>query len=280
MLNGRYCYQVLKIVVDPLTRMLKPIMVAIATGMMGLSPVVAGAAIVSVNTLPAFAQTPTAKPPTKTVTDYIQEGDEWVRQQRDQEAIVAYQKAIALLPNQQNAYDLFMKLGSLWVKQNNMAEALKAFTQGHAILRQLNPADYPKQIPLAVYAHGSVAQELLAQHKQGEALTAYRQAVTLNPELNTQPEATQKAWVYLYLGEELKLRQKLSEAISAYRQAIALDPKLEAALDALGTLLQQQNQIEEAIALYRRWITQNPQSQVAKQSLANAEQLLQQRSAK
>lgn len=250
----------------------------LATGLMGIFPIVINVAAVSAETMPTLSQTPAAKPNTKTVADYIQEGDEWVRQRRNPEAIAAYQKAVALLPNQQNAYDLFMKLGSLWVKQNNIAEALKAFTQGHAILRQLNPTDYPQQIPLAVYAHGSVAQELLAQNKQGAALDAYRQAVALNPDLNVKPESTQKAWGFLYLGEELKLKQNLAAATSAYRQAIALDPNLEAALDALGTLLQQQNQIEEAIALYQRWISLNPQSQIAKQSLANVEQLLQQRS--
>lgn len=267
-----------RIVVHRVTGILKYTIATIATGLVGLSPVVITVAAVGLKTVPVLCQTPAAKPPTKTVADYVQEGDEWVRQKRYQDAIAAYQKAVTLLPNQQNAYDLFMKLGSLWVKQNNIAEALKAFTQGHAILRQLNPADYPQQIPLAVYAHGSVAQELLAQNKQGAAMDAYRQAVVLNPDLNAKPESTQKAWVFLYLGEELKLKQNLAAATSAYRQAIALDPNLEAALDALGTLLQQQNQIEEAIALYRRWINLNPQSQIAKQSLANVEQLLQQRS--
>jgi tetratricopeptide (TPR) repeat protein len=276
MLNGMLLSK--RIVAYRLTRIPKQPIVAIATGLMGLFAMVFTVAAVSVKTMPALSQTPAAKPHAKTVADYIREGDEWVRQQRNPEAIAAYQKAVALSPNQQNAYDLFMKLGSLWVKQNNIAEALKAFTQGHAILRQLNPADYPPQIPLAVYAHGSVAQELLAQNQQGAALDAYRQAVALNPDLNAKSESTQKAWVFLYLGEELKLKQNLTAATSAYRQAIALDPNLEAALDALGTVLQQQNQIEEAIALYRRWINLNPQSQIAKQSLANAEQLLQQRS--
>jgi tetratricopeptide (TPR) repeat protein len=276
MLNGMLLSK--RIVADQSTRMLKYTITMIATGLMGLFPVVIMVAVVSIKTMPALSQTPAAKSNTKAVADYILEGDEWVRQRRNPEAIAAYQKAVALLPNQQNAYDLFMKLGSLWVKQNNIAEALKAFTQGHAILRQLNPADYPQQIPLAVYAHGSVAQELLAQNRQGAALDAYRQAVALNPDLNAKSESTQEAWGFLYLGEELKLKQNLAAATSAYRQAIALDPNLEAALDALGTLLQQQNQIEEAIALYRRWINLNPQSQIAKQSLANAEQLLQQRS--
>jgi tetratricopeptide (TPR) repeat protein len=260
------------------TKMPKYMIATIATGLMDFFPVVIMVAVVSVKMMPALSQTPAAKLNTKTIADYVQEGDEWIRQKRNQDAIAAYQKAVSLLSNQQNAYDLFMKLGSLWVKQNNVAEALKAFTQGHAILRKLNPTDYPQQIPLSVYAHGSVAQELLAQNKQGAALDAYRQAVALNPDLNAKPESTQKAWVFLYLGEELKLKQNLAAATSAYRQAIALDPNLEAALDALGALLQQQNQIEEAIALYRRWINLNPQSQIAKQSLANAEQLLQQRS--
>jgi tetratricopeptide (TPR) repeat protein len=276
MLNG-ILLLIKQIVAHRLTRIPKQTIATIATGLMGLSPMVITVAAVCLKTVPALSQTPTAKPPTKTVADYVQEGDEWVRQKRNQDAIAAYQKAVSLFSNQQNAYDLFMKLGSLWVKQNNVAEALKAFTQGHAILRRLNPIDYPQQIPLSVYAHGSIAQELLDQNKQGAALDAYRQAVALNPDLNAKPESTQKAWVFLYLGEALKLKQNLAAATSAYRQAIALDPNLEAALDALGTLLQQQNQIEEAIALYRRWINLNPQSQIAKRSLANAEQLLQQR---
>jgi tetratricopeptide (TPR) repeat protein len=262
-----------------LTRILKHPIAAIGMGLIGVSPVaLVGIAMVGCNTLPAFSQTPAAKPHAKTVADYVQAGDESVRQKRNQDAIVAYQKAISLLPNPQNAYDLLMKIGSLWVQKNNVAEALKAFTQGHSILRQLNPTDYPKQIPLAVYAHGNIAQEFLAQNQQNAALNAYQQAVALNPDLNSKPESTQKAWGYLYLGEELKLKQKLTEAISAYRQAIVLEPKLEEAMDALGALLQQQNQLEEAIALYQQWVTQNPQSQSAKQNLANAEQQLQQRS--
>jgi tetratricopeptide (TPR) repeat protein len=164
------------------------------------------------------------------------------------------------------------------VKQNNISEALNAFVKGHGILRQLNPADYPQQVPLEVYALGNVAQEYLALNQKDAALKAYRQSVSLNPDLNQLPQATQEAWVYLYLGDDLKLLQKLPEAMAAYRQAVTLAPTLEAALNALGTLLQQQNQLEEAIALYKKWVSVNSQSQAAKSNLTNAERLLKQRS--
>jgi tetratricopeptide (TPR) repeat protein len=212
----------------------------------------------------------------KTAADYIQEGDEKVKQKQDQAAIAAYQSAIALLPKAQNTYDLWIKLGSLWVKQNNVPEALNAFVKGHGILRQLNPADYPKQVPLEVYAYGNVAQEFLAQNQKEAALKAYRQAVSLNPDLNQLPQSTQEAWVYLYVGDDLRLLQQLPEAMTAYRQAVTLAPTLEAALNALGTLLQQQNQLEEAIALYKQWVSVNSQSQAAKSNLINAERLLKQ----
>jgi tetratricopeptide (TPR) repeat protein len=223
----------------------------------------------------AVEQAPSGK---KTAADYIQEGDEKVKQKRDQDAIVAYQAAIPLLSQPQNAYDLWVKLGSLWVKQNNISEALNAFVKGHGILRQLNPADYPQQVPLEVYALGNVAQEYLALNQKDAALKAYRQSVSLNPDLNQLPQATQEAWVYLYLGDDLKLLQKLPEAMAAYRQAVTLAPTLEAALNALVTLLQQQNQLEEAIALYKKWVSVNSQSQAAKSNLTNAERLLKQRS--
>ncbi|MGB3514431.1 MAG: tetratricopeptide repeat protein [Microcoleaceae cyanobacterium] len=104
--------------------------------------------------------------------------------------------------------------------------------------------------------------EKLSEKKQwSEAITAYRQAIQINPNF---------PWSYYKLGQALTQLQKWEEAITAYRQTIKLNPDFPWSYHNLGDALIELEKWEKAINAYQSFININPDSYWAYHKLAEA----------
>lgn len=89
------------------------------------------------------------------------------------------------------------------------------------------------------------------QQQTEQAIAAYRQAFTINPE--------QPAWVYHCLGKALQEQQQEQEAIAAYEQGVKLDTQAPVwVYRNLADLLAKQEQYDQAIAIYQQLIQLAP----------------------
>jgi tetratricopeptide (TPR) repeat protein len=170
---------------------------------------------------------------------YITLGNEFRSNQRTEEAISAYRKAILVDISSLDAYN---SLGGIFLEQRRLEEAISVYRR--AI--QVDPRDARAYIGL-----GKTFAEL---KRVEEAIAAYRRAVQVNPE---KPEA------YEGLATLLTEQNKLDEAVKNYKKALHLPEKSSgkahaAALIGLGRALQGQQKLEDAIAMFRRAIQVAP----------------------
>jgi tetratricopeptide (TPR) repeat protein len=155
-------------------------------------------------------------------------------QKKQDEAIVAYHKAIALDPNFAHANN---GLGNALCDQKKQDEAIVAYHKAIAL------------DPNFAHAYNGLGNALCDQKKLDEAIACYRKAIALDPK---------DAYAYNGLGNALSDQKKLDEAIACYRKAIALDPKDAKAHNNLGNTLSDQKKLHEAIAEFRNAIELDP----------------------
>jgi len=98
-------------------------------------------------------------------------------------------------------------------------------------------------------AHSNLGTVLTAQGKLNEAITAYREAINVQPDL-TLP--------YLGLGNALTRQKKLGEAAAVLKKALDLDPHFAAAWTTLGLVLKEQGKPDEALAATNRSLAIDP----------------------
>jgi superkiller protein 3 len=103
--------------------------------------------------------------------------------------------------------------------------------------------------PHAAAARNELGIALQNQKKLDEAVTAYNNAIELDPKY---------ANPYTNLGNVLFIQGKLDEAIAAHRKAIELDPKSDSAYVNLAGMLVLQEKPDEAAAAYRKAIELDP----------------------
>jgi protein O-GlcNAc transferase len=164
---------------------------------------------------------------------YLLLGMQLANQHKSEEAISAYRKAIQLDPNNKLTYDLLALEQSFHNKSNEV------------IL--LHPTLFNKTKDVSAYLE--LGDILSYQNKLGDALTAYRKAIQLDPK---------DADLYYKLGDVLREQGKPDEAISAYRIPIQLSPKDANAYYRLGGVLSKQGKLDEAITFYSKAIQLNP----------------------
>jgi tetratricopeptide (TPR) repeat protein len=155
-------------------------------------------------------------------------------QNKLEEAVAAFRRAIALQPDFAGAY---LNFGRALKRQNKLDEAVGAYRQTIALQ------------PNYSAAYHNLGLVLLDQNKLEEAVAAFRRAIALQPDF---------AGDYWNLGRALYRQNKLDEAVGAYRQAIALQPNYSAAYHNLGLVLLAQSKLEEADAAFRRAIALHP----------------------
>jgi tetratricopeptide (TPR) repeat protein len=149
-------------------------------------------------------------------------------QNRFDEAVEEYQKAIALNPS---APDLHFRLGRALLLRSHSAAALEQASQAFNSELKLNPEDAASEFQL-----GQIAG---VQNKPGEARAHFEKALVLSPSF---PEAM------VALGKLYAQTKQYDRAISLLKRAADLQPANESAHYALMMAYRDSGQMEKAKA--------------------------------
>ncbi len=217
--------------------------------------------------------------PTVTVA-HINRGRALMALQRSEEALQAFDKAVALEANRPEAH--FNRANALQLLKRP-AEALASYDQalalkpdhglalnnrGTVLLILARPAEAlasydaalaldPKQAEL----HYNRGNALHALHRLDDAVASYDQAVALKPDY---------AQAYNNRGSVLLDMRRMAEALSSYDTAIALDPTNADAHNNRGNALIALKRQDDALASFARALTFNPVLAGAYANQANA----------
>ena len=150
------------------------------------------------------------------------------------DAVVANQKAVALVPNDVEAHS---NLGNALKDLGRPEEAEASYRQAIAFK------------PDFAEVHSSLGNALKDLGRLEEAEASYRQAIAFKPDF---------AEAHSNLGAALNALGRLEEAEISHRQAIAFKPDYAEAHSNLGAALQDLGRLEEAEASYRQAIALKP----------------------
>ena len=167
-------------------------------------------------------------------------------QGRKQEMIPLLRKAIAINPNNPEAYN---NLGIALKDKGDLQAAIDSYRQALAIK------------PHSPQAYFNLGNALKEQGNLQAAIDAYRQALVIS---SNSPQ------VYFNLGNALKEQGSLQAAIDAYRQALAINPNLLKVYGNLGNALKSQGDFQAAIDTYHQALVINPDSPEIYNNLGNA----------
>ncbi|MFA7238608.1 MAG: tetratricopeptide repeat protein [Sulfuricellaceae bacterium] len=157
-----------------------------------------------------------------------------LQQGRSAEALEYFQRAVALLSEDAEAYS---NLGGILY-------SLGFFSEAEANLRralELKP-DYAE-------AHYNMGNALCGQGRFSEAEIRYRHALAIKPN---------SAELHYNLGITLNEQNRFSDAENCYRRALEINPDYFNAQINLGNVLKAQNKLVEAEACCRRALTIKP----------------------
>ncbi len=214
---------------------------------------------------------PATAPSSDSAASEISLGNACAQQQQWQAAILHYQKAIELNPQIAPAYRnlgrIYQQLGQLEQATSYWLQAMKLESQG-----------------LQAEEYCQLARNLVSQGKPTPAITCYRRALKLQPNLSeaavqlgkllTQAGDTasaqlcyqqglqhhpQNPQLHFNLGLSFTQQSNWGSAINCYRQALQLKPDYWEATHNLGEALSHQQHWAEAIAAYRRGIELQPE---------------------
>ncbi|OQZ03050.1 MAG: hypothetical protein B6D34_09350 [Candidatus Brocadia sp. UTAMX1] len=151
-------------------------------------------------------------PEKMTATEYYHYGLESIKKSGFDEAIAAWEKALALDPTMINAYE---KLGKAYYTQGRLDKA------GEIYRKELG---FKPDDPMIYYSLGVVYR---MNEQFEDAVKMQKKALSLNPNL---------AIAYNELGLTYCKQKKLDDAIVAHKTALELDPKLGTAHNYLGVV--------------------------------------------
>ncbi|NYF49962.1 tetratricopeptide repeat protein [Tunturiibacter gelidoferens] len=167
-------------------------------------------------------------------------------EEKHEEAIAEYQKAIELDPKDAHAYyDWGIALDGEGKHEEASAKYRKAI--------ELDPKD--------AYAYSNWGSALDGEGKYDEAIAKYRKAVELAPK---------NALAYYNWGNALHSEGKHEEAIAKYQKTVELDPKYVNAYYNWGMALDGEGKYEEAIAKYQKTVELDPKYVNAYNNWGNA----------
>ncbi len=166
---------------------------------------------------------------------YFKLGDAWQAENKIEDAISAYRKAMKLNPNFHWTY---YHLGVLLGKIEQTDEAIHCYQKAVEIDPEFAAAHH--YLGFALYAK--------KQDYEG-AIHHFQQALKWVPN---------SASVYQHLGDAFSAKQQWNEAVSQYQKAINLEPNLVEAYDHLGLAFAQLQQWEEATQAYQQAVQLNP----------------------
>jgi len=199
---------------------------------------------------------------------------------RVDEAIVQYQKALAIWPESANAHG---GLGNALFQKGQMDEAIVQYQKaleikpdfagalnnlGYALLQTGRVdeaiAHYRKAIklqPESATFHSGLGNALCQKGLLDEAIIQYQEALTLQPQSADNRER---------LGDALFRKGHLAEAIIQYQKAVEIKPDFAEAHNNLGYCFLQTGRVDEAIVHFRKAIELQPRFVQACNNLGNA----------
>ncbi len=155
-------------------------------------------------------------------------------QGKNDEALAAYRRALALQPDFEEAH---FNLGSILLEQDQL-EGAKSHLESALALR-----------PDCGETHHVMGMLLAREGKPEEAAASYRRAIELKPDLI---EALNN------LGNLCSKSGKHEEAIVCYERALALAPGFAEAHNNLGAVYRDQGKLEHAVACHERALALKP----------------------
>jgi len=180
------------------------------------------------------------------VEDYLHQGNQLLQQGYYADAVLAYNQAISLNPNQAEAwYNRGNALGCL----QQYSEALAAYQR--AIALQPERADF--------WVNRGHILVRLQQHS--EAIASYDKAIALQPN---------NSEYWQHKGSLLARLQKYAEALTAYEKASLLAPEKYEFWHLKGNLLAKLQQTEQAAIAYKQAVTIDPKKYESWYNLGNA----------
>jgi O-antigen biosynthesis protein len=182
---------------------------------------------------------------------YLNLGEGLSQQERWEEAIEVYRKALALEPENAGIQHL---LAAVTARKEASAIDPVAVAKRLQEEGKLEEALFEYRSVLEKDGSNLVALHQVAQICEGlgkweEVVAGYRRAIEVDAE---------SPWVYRHLGFALSQQERLEEAIEAYQRAIKLNPEDVETYSLLGKSLQRQGQLEKAIINYQKAIELNP----------------------
>ncbi len=173
-------------------------------------------------------------------------GTLYAKEQNWEQAIAHFQKAIALNPN-------------LSIPHRNLAKALTKLGKSEAAKKHWSKAILLEGNKAKAEEHLQLGQNLVGWNKHESALTCYRRAIQLKPNL---------VEAYLSLGELLAQTNQRQQAILCYQQGIKYNPDSAELYQRLGAAYSQQHQWLAASDCYQKLIRLQPQNTKAYHLLA------------
>jgi tetratricopeptide (TPR) repeat protein len=161
-----------------------------------------------------------------------------------EEAIAAYNKALAFKPDYAEAYS---NMGIVLQDQGKLEEAIAAYNKALAF-----KPDYAE-------AYSNMGNVLKDQGKLEEAIEAYNKALAIKPDY---------AEAYSNMGIAFQEQGKLEEAIEAFNKALAIKPDYAGAYLNMGVALADQGKQEEAIDAYNKALAIKPDHAGAHRNLS------------
>ncbi|MFB2922299.1 tetratricopeptide repeat protein [Aerosakkonema funiforme] len=208
------------------------------------------------------------------ITDLLKQAEEYLNQDKYNEAIALYQQCIEEEPNiKSNYWQLGLALLLAGREEEAQACWVSALFEGEPEqierltkelldilhiegLKYLETGKYAQaekiyfqlveQEPTNPIAYKNLGNVLYSQGKLKEAIASYQQGIELEPN---------DAITYYHLGNTFHQLNRLEEAIAHYQQSLAISPNSPIVLNNLGNSLQRQGKFEEAIACYQQSIT-------------------------
>ena len=170
----------------------------------------------------------------KTKEEWLDEGDNFYKFSRFEEALIASERAIRIDPNNASAHLL----------NGFVLHELKRYEESLAALYKV-----VRNNPHIEIVHEMISKDLRGLLRYEEALTASNQAIRLNPK-----------YTEAYIGKGFALNElgRYEEAVAAFNQAIHLDPNQVLAFRKKGFILDGLGRYEEAIAAFDQAIRLDP----------------------
>lgn len=115
--------------------------------------------------------------------------------------------------------------------------------------------------PQNAYFHMALARALNAQKKPDEAITEARLAVRLNPDSDS---------AHFCLANTMRFKEDYPGAIAEYQETVKLNPKFDMAYNNWGLALEKKGDADGAIAQFRQALSLRPRNEIAGLNLGNA----------